>query len=133
MISLYNPTDRSAFYDIVYEIIKAIPHGKVMTYGDIAALIPPPINIDPMSYSQIRARWVGYALAFCGDDIPWHRVINSKGQISKRLGQGPYMQRQYLEDEGVVFDMNDNVDLNVYRWKPPTDRLLRAVRIARAT
>lgn len=104
-----------------------------MTYGEIAALIPPPINIDPISYSKIRARWVGYALAFCREDVPWHRVINSKGQISERFGQGPNIQRQYLEDEGVVFDMNNSVDLNVYRWKPPIDRFFWAKCTAHAS
>ena len=104
-----------------------------MTYGDIAALIPSPINIDPISYSKIRARWVGYALAFCREDIPWHRVVNAKGQISKRLGQGPYIQRQYLEDEGVVFDINNSVDLNVYLWEPHNDLLFRVKCIAHAT
>jgi len=119
-----NPKDRSAFNDLVYEIVKAIPRGKVMTYGGIAALIPHPISVDPLAYSRVRARWVGYAMASCGEDVPWYRVINAKGQVSKRLGHGPHVQRRYLEEEGVVFDPRDRVNLKVYRWQPATDWLL---------
>ena len=119
-----NPKDRSEFNDLVYEIVKAIPRGKVMTYGGIAALIPHPISVDPLSYSRVRARWVGYAMASCGEDVPWYRVINAKGQVSKRPGHGTHIQRRYLEEEGVVFDAKDRVDLKIYRWEPATDWLL---------
>jgi len=119
-----NPKDRSAFNDLVYEIVKAIPRGKVMTYGGIAALIPHPISVDPLSYTRVRARWVGYAMSSCAEDVPWYRVINAKGQVSKRPGHGPHVQRNYLEEEGVVFDAKDRVDLKIYRWEPPTDWLL---------
>ena len=119
-----NPKDRSEFNDLVYEIVKAIPRGKVMTYGGIAALIPHPISVDPLSYSRVRARWVGYAMASCGENVPWYRVINAKGQVSKRPGHGPHVQRNYLEEEGVVFDVKDRVDLKIYRWEPATDWLL---------
>lgn len=119
-----NPKDRSAFNDLVYEIVKAIPRGKVMTYGGIAALIPHPISVDPLSYSRVRARWVGYAMASCGEDVPWYRVINAQGQVSKRPGHGPHVQRRYLEEEGVIFDTKDRVDLKIYRWEPPKDWLL---------
>jgi methylated-DNA-protein-cysteine methyltransferase-like protein len=116
--------DRSEFNDLVYEIVKAIPRGKVMTYGDIAALIPPPINMDPLAYSRVRARWVGYAMASCGKDVPWQRVINAQGQVSNRPGHGPHVQRLYLEEDGVIFDSKDRVDLKIYRWEPATDWLL---------
>jgi methylated-DNA-protein-cysteine methyltransferase-like protein len=119
-----HPKDRSAFNDLVYEIVKAIPRGKVMTYGDIAALIPHPIGTDPLAYSRVRARWVGYAMASCGEDVPWQRVINAKGQVSSRPGHGPHVQRAYLEEDGVVFDSKDRVDLKIYRWEPATDWLL---------
>jgi methylated-DNA-protein-cysteine methyltransferase-like protein len=122
--SMRNPKDRSAFNDLVYEIVKAIPRGKVMTYGGIAALIPHPISVDPLAYSRVRARWVGYAMASCGEDVPWYRVINAMGQVSKRPGHGPHIQRRYLEEEGVVFTTKDRIDLNIYRWDPPTDWLL---------
>ncbi len=118
------PKDRSEFNDLVYEIVKAIPRGKVMTYGDIGSLIPHPMSVDPLSYSRVRARWVGYAMASCGKDVPWYRVINAKGQVSKRPGHGPHIQRRYLEEEGVVFDAKDRVDLKFYRWEPATDWLL---------
>ena len=104
-----NPKDRSAFDDLVYEIVKAIPRGKVMTYGGIAALIPHPISVDPLAYSRVRARWVGYAMASCGEDVPWHRVINAKGQVSNRPGHGPHIQQRYLEEEGVVFNAKGRI------------------------
>lgn len=119
-----HPTDRSAFNDLVYVIVKAIPRGKVMTYGGIAALIPHPMGMDPLSYSRVRARWVGYAMASCGEDVPWHRVINAKGEVSRRPGHGPHVQRHYLEEEGVIFDAKGRVDLKIHRWEPATDWLL---------
>lgn len=119
-----NPKDRSDFNDLVYEIVKAIPRGKVMTYGGIAALIPHPISVDPLSYSRVRARWVGYAMASCAEDVPWYRVINAKGQVSQRPGHGPHIQRRYLEEEGVVFNAKGRVDLKTCRWEPATDWLL---------
>jgi methylated-DNA-protein-cysteine methyltransferase-like protein len=119
-----HPKDRTAFNDLVYEIVKAIPHGKVMTYGGIAALIPHPIGMDPLAYVRVRARWVGYAMRSCGEDVPWHRVINAKGQVSIRHGHGPHIQRNYMEEEGVTFDANDRVNLKDYRWHPPTEWLL---------
>jgi methylated-DNA-protein-cysteine methyltransferase-like protein len=115
---------RSDYYNQVYEIVRAIPSGRVMTYGSIASLIPTPPDIDPMAYTKVRARWVGYGMAACPDDVPWHRVINAQGQVSKRMGHGPHVQRVLLEEEGVVFNQKGRIDLKIYRWEPPTDWLL---------
>jgi methylated-DNA-protein-cysteine methyltransferase-like protein len=115
---------RSDYYKKVYEIVHAIPAGRVMTYGGIASLIPPPPDIDPMAYTKVRARWVGYGMAACPDDVPWHRVINAQGQVSKRMGHGPHIQRTSLEEEGVVFNQKGRIDLKIYRWEPSTDWLL---------
>ncbi len=89
-----------------------------MTYGGIAALIPPPSGVDWLAYRRIRARWVGYALAACPDDLPWQRVINSQGRVSPRQGHGPHAQRTLLHDEGVIFDRQGTVDLQRFGWKP---------------
>jgi methylated-DNA-protein-cysteine methyltransferase-like protein len=114
------PKDRGEFNRRVYEIVRAIPPGRVMTYGGVAALIPAPRSVDPVAYRRVRARWVGYALAKCGNDLPWQRVVNAQGRISPRLGEGPPVQRVLLEDEGVAFDPHGVLDLAQYAWSPST-------------
>jgi methylated-DNA-protein-cysteine methyltransferase-like protein len=108
-----------AFNEQVYEIVRGIPSGRVMTYGQIAKLIPPPATIDPIAYRRIRARWVGYAMADCPEDVPWQRVVNAKGEISRRMGHGPHIQRDLLEQEGVVFAADGSINLNACLWRPP--------------
>jgi methylated-DNA-protein-cysteine methyltransferase-like protein len=85
-----------------------VPRGRVATYGQIAALagIPNP-------------RQVGYALhALRGDDVPWHRVINGRGEVSERSQPGcGDEQRLLLEAEGIRFDENRRVSLDRYGWK----------------
>ncbi|NJM76583.1 MAG: methyltransferase, partial [Acaryochloridaceae cyanobacterium RU_4_10] len=72
-----------------------------------------------------HARQVGYALFRVppDSDIPWHRVINAQGTISRsplRQG-GDDLQRILLEQEGIVFDAQDRVNLKRYRWSPPAN------------
>jgi methylated-DNA-protein-cysteine methyltransferase-like protein len=87
-----------------------------MTYGGIASCIGQPANMDPLAYDRIKARWVGYALKDCPDDVPWHRVINARGQISTRPGSE--FQRTLLEDEGIAFGKSGRINLKRYIWKP---------------
>ena len=100
-------------YDKIYEIVKQIPLGQVATYGQVAELA----NLAG------KARLVGYAL-FQVDlptsDIPWHRVINAKGEISySPLRRGAdYLQRSILEQEGIEFNPEGKVNLRAYRWRP---------------
>ena len=104
-------SDATSFYERVYALVRQIPVGKVVTYGQVAALLGSPQ----------AARAVGYALraAPTHSGLPWHRVINHRGQISPRYpAQGPILQRLLLEAEGVCFDAHDGVDLAVYRWHP---------------
>jgi methylated-DNA-protein-cysteine methyltransferase-like protein len=105
----------------VYEIVRSIPHGHVMTYGQIAKLIPAPASIDPIAYRRIRARWVGYAMGDCPGDVPWQRVVNAQGRISMRPGHGPHVQRVLLEQEGVVISQDGRIDLREYLWELPDD------------
>lgn len=112
------------FLALVWEIARQIPPGKVFTYGQIAALIPPPEGMEPQSYGAFKARWVGQAMAMSPDDVPWQRVINSQGKISPRPGQD--RQRTLLEAEGVVFDSRGRVDLKRYGWEGPLAEWLRA-------
>lgn len=99
-------------YKQIYATVRKIPSGKVATYGQIADL----------AGLYGKARLVGYALFRVdrADDIPWHRVINAKGEISysfQRQG-GDYLQKVLLEEEGIEFKSNGKIDLNKYRWQP---------------
>ncbi|MDO9349360.1 MAG: MGMT family protein [Anaerolineales bacterium] len=71
---------------MVWDIVRQIPAGKVATYGQIAALIPPPGGMPLPDYLAFEARWVGGAMAACPPDVPWQRVINAQGKISLRPG-----------------------------------------------
>lgn len=96
---------RSEFDQEVYEIVKAIPPGKVLSYGQIARLAGRPQC----------SRMVGHALHHApGDEpIPCHRVVNSYG----RTAPGWPLQRKLLESEGVAFKANGCVDLRSHHWE----------------
>ncbi|OQX63290.1 MAG: hypothetical protein B5M51_05160 [Anaerolinea sp. 4484_236] len=98
----------------VWEVVRQIPHGKVSSYGRIAAMIPPPKDMDSKSYHTFGARWVGGAMAKCPDDVSWWRVVNAQGKISARPSAP--RQRELLEAEGVVFDEREKIDLKIYLW-----------------
>ena len=109
----------ASFLTQVYQIVAAIPPGRVLTYGRIAGLIPPPAGVDPAGYDRIKARWAGQALASCPDELPWHRVVNAQGRISLRSGEGPDVQRTLLQAEGVILSSEDVIELDRYLWQPP--------------
>jgi methylated-DNA-protein-cysteine methyltransferase-like protein len=98
-------------FEKIYAIVRQIPAGRVATYGQIAAL----------TAAGLPARIVGYALHGLPEksDIPWHRVINSRGTISFSPGRDNYdsLQRRLLEDEGVFFNPEGKVDLRKYLWQ----------------
>lgn len=92
----------------VYALVRRVPPGRVVTYGDVAAALGSPRV----------ARHVGWALAALSDgtDVPWQRVINAQGRISfKGDTLRSRVQRARLEREGVVFDDRERVDLGVFR------------------
>lgn len=98
-------------YETIYNVVRKIPRGQVATYGQVADLA----NLPG------RARLVGYALFRVAPDadIPWHRVINAKGEISEspiRYGSDQ-LQRVLLEEEGVQFNAQGKVNLRQYRWQ----------------
>ncbi len=105
------PADEPSEYETYYEIIRHIPRGRVMTYGDVAHSAGRPLF----------ARRVGYALAALKDPgVPWWRVINARGQISPRGWGGESAdQRDRLALEGMVFDDEGRVNLKVYRGPFP--------------
>ena len=97
------------FHDRVKKLIKRIPRGKVATYGLIATI----------AGSPRAARQVVRVLHSCSDKdkLPWHRVINREGQIALKHGDGYELQKALLEGEGVVFGLQDKIDLGRYLWK----------------
>ena len=111
-----SPPNQQAYYEQVWDLVRQIPHGKVVTYGQIAQMLPPPEGIELEEYKAFSPRWVGGAMAACPEDVPWQRVINSQGKISKR--PSAKRQRQLLEDEGLLF-LRDKLDLKVYQWRGP--------------
>lgn len=112
------PADRAGFDRFVYAIVRRIPSGRVMTYGAVAALIPCPADLDPSAYRRIRPRWVGYALARCPADVPWHRVVNAQGRPSPRPSGSHLPQAALLRDEAVPFGPKGRVDLARASWQP---------------
>jgi methylated-DNA-protein-cysteine methyltransferase-like protein len=99
------------FSEQVKTLIRKIPKGKVTTYGQIAAYAG-----DPLGARQV-VRILHSSSA--KDRLPWHRVINRKGRIALKPGQGYEMQKALLQKEGVIFGMDDCIDLKRYLWKGP--------------
>lgn len=121
-----SPPDQAVFDQTVWEIVRQVPRGKVATYGQVAALISPPGEMNLKDFSAFGARWVGSSMARCPSDVPWQRVINAQGKISTRGAGGESPQRELLEEEGVVFDERGRVDLARYRWSGPSAEWLKA-------
>lgn len=118
-----SPPNMHEFNNKVWAIVRQIPSGKVMTYGQIGWLIPPPGSMEAHKYRSFAPRWVGGAMANCPSDVPWQRVINSQGKISERRSGGTE-QRKLLEAEGVLFDDRGRVDLKRYNWEGPSEEWL---------
>ncbi|MYB33939.1 MAG: cysteine methyltransferase [Gammaproteobacteria bacterium] len=103
-----------SLYARIYRIVAQIPYGKVINYGSIA------------SVTGCSARQVGYAMASIPHDLdlPWYRVVNSKGEISMRKqGQGDLEQKRLLLEEGVLFDSTGRIDLEHHGWQMSHDVL----------
>ena len=89
-------------------VVAAIPHGRVATYGQVAA----------QAGSRRAARQVAWALrAYADSGLPWHRVIGAGGAI-RLPGDGLQRQRSLLLAEGVAVDSNGRLDLAAYQWRP---------------
>ena len=103
-----NPKQPMGIYEKIYSAVKKIPRGKVATYGQIAGIVCIPKD----------ARRVGYALSALTEDsdVPWQRVINAKGEISER--PCAEVQRMFLEQEGIAFKDDAQIDLSRFQWKP---------------
>jgi methylated-DNA-protein-cysteine methyltransferase-like protein len=100
----------SPAYERIWSVVRRIPRGRVATYGQIAEL----------AGMEGHARQVGYAMHALPSksNVPWHRVINSRGEVSPRTsGDSHELQRMLLEAEGIVFDLRGRCELKKYRWK----------------
>lgn len=95
------------FQQRIWQIIAAIPAGRVTTYGDVALLADSPR----------AARQVGGVLSRLPEDttLPWHRVVNRHGTISLQ-GDRLLRQRDALEAEGIEVSDDGELDLETYRW-----------------
>lgn len=100
-------------FEKIYRLVLRIPRGRVMTYGQIARLLEE-------RYSPRLVGWAMHATPHDERNIPWHRVINSRGAVStgRVILHEPELQRLMLEAEGVVFDDRGHCDLSVYQWSP---------------
>lgn len=105
---------RHPFTLAVLEAVRSIPRGRVATYGGIAA----------MAGNARAARQVVRILHTLSDqeELPWHRVINRKGEIALSLHQGFERQKDLLEREGILFSENGTVDLECYLWIPGSEQ-----------
>lgn len=100
--------DTISFRDRVYEVVASIPEGKVMTYGDIAALAGHPY----------AARLVGGLAHFGPTKLPWHRVVNRFGECAAGYYGGKIDHQAALEAEGFTVVDFRIVDFAERRWRP---------------
>lgn len=100
-----------SFFANVYRAVRAIPRGRVATYGQLARWLGVPRG----------ARAVGWALRALSPPrsatVPWHRVVAAGGRIAQRAGAGPELQRRKLKAEGVKF-RRGRVDLARHGVEP---------------
>ena len=99
----------SEFADRVYQIVGQIPRGKVMTYGQVAALA-----------GAAWAAWEVGQIANRGpSELPWQRVVNKTGGLARGYPGGFEGHKKDLEADGVVVDEDYRVDIERLLWRPP--------------
>ena len=97
-------TSAGSSYERIYAVVRKIPRGRVASYGQVARLAGLPG----------RARQVGYAMHALpsGTRVPWHRVVNAEGKVSRRRIPGAELtQRVLLEREGILFGPGKRIPL----------------------
>ena len=93
----------------VYRIVRSIPRGRVMTYGQLAEILG----------DGYTPRTVGFVMHGSDDKTPWHRVINAQGACSTgRIALPSDKQQRMLASEGVEFNERGRCDLQSYLWIP---------------
>ena len=116
-------TDKD-YRERVYRIVRSIPSGRVMTYGQLAEILG----------EGYTARTVGFVMHGSDDETPWHRVINAQGGCSTGRIAIPYdKQQRMLEAEGVNFNERGRCDLRNYLWIPDETKDEREARQKTAT
>jgi len=102
--------DEQGYRQRVYKLVKRIPKGRVMTYGQIAEILG----------EGYTPRTVGYVMHGAdSENVPWQRVINAQGKCSTgKLTLPVNLQQAILESEGVKFDDKGRCDLNLVLWAP---------------
>lgn len=105
-----NNSQKSDFFDKVYEVVARIPYGRVTTYGAIAEFCG----------VKSAARTVGWALNGAKESgLPCHRVVNRFGALTGKQHFGsPELMQELLKSEGVVFDSDNNVIMKDFMWLP---------------
>jgi methylated-DNA-protein-cysteine methyltransferase-like protein len=102
------------FYDMVYQVVRLIPPGRVTSYGAIANYLG----------TKGSSRMVGYAMQACGTanpPVPAHRVVNSQGLLTGKFHFGGDRMEQMLASEGVKVEDNKVVDFKTIFWDPPIE------------
>lgn len=103
-------SEEKSFHDRVIAAIKAVPRGKIATYGQIATLAGRPRaarQVVRVLHSSSRKH-----------KLPWHRIVNSEGRISLKPGEGYEEQKAHLIAEGIRFSGDDRIDLAEFLWVP---------------
>lgn len=103
------------FKSAVYQIVKSIPRGKVMTYGQIAALLGRPR----------AAQYVGWTLHWSNQaEVPYQRVVNRLGELAAGYTTGGRLaHKRDLEDEGIEVREDLTIDLEKYLWHPNPEQI----------
>jgi methylated-DNA-protein-cysteine methyltransferase related protein len=96
------------FAQNIYTYVAQIPSGRVMTYGQLAALCGSPR----------AARVVGGIAHFGPEELPWHRVVNKQGGLAGGFHGGRSEQARRLEAEGVAVDGDYKIDIDQLIWWP---------------
>lgn len=104
--------DETGYRQKIYDLVRKIPRGRVMTYGQIAEILG----------EGYTARTVGYVMHGAdAENVPWQRVINAQGKCSTGKITLPVdLQQSILESEGIAFSPSGKCDLNRVLWSPPS-------------
>ncbi len=107
--------DTPDYRERVYKIVRRIPRGRVMTYGQLAYILG----------EGYTPRTVGFVMHGADErKTPWQRVINSQGRCSTgRIVLPADKQQRMLEREGVKFDAGGRSDLETYLWHPDEEKI----------
>jgi len=101
------------------QVIRSIPEGKVMSYGQVAAAAGSPRaarQVVRILHSMSRKH-----------NLPWHRVVNKYGEIAIQEDESSFEQRALLEEEGIIFSIEQRIDLTKYSYSPSEEDLMNRI------